>query len=103
MSKVIKPVKKKKKPKNYYFSQITENAIIRYNNTDEARLKNIIYNEHISYAFDKLAENIKNISVGKDAFPHVVKEETKTEQKHEDPVLENKHRDLFDELFGDKS
>ena len=48
----------KKKTKNYYFDQITENAIIRYNNTDDAALKNIIYNDHISYAFDKLAENI---------------------------------------------
>ena len=34
-------------------------------------------------------ENIKNITVGK--------------QKHEDPVMENKHNDLFDELFGDKT
>ena len=55
---VKKPVKKKKKPKNYYFDQVVENAIIRYNNTDDARLKNIIYNEHIKFAFDKLAENI---------------------------------------------
>ena len=55
---VKKPVKKKKKPKNYYFDQKVENAIIRYNNTDDARLKNIIYNEHIKFAFDKLAENI---------------------------------------------
>ena len=55
---VKKPVKKKKKPKNYYFDQVVENAIIRYNKTDDARLKNIIYNDHISFAFDKLAENI---------------------------------------------
>jgi len=55
---VKKPVKKKKKPKNYYFDQKVENAIIRYNNTDDARLKNIIYNDHIKFAFDKLAENI---------------------------------------------
>ena len=58
MSKTAIPVKKKKKPKNYYFHQGTENAIIRYNNTDDVTLKNIIYNEHISYPFDKLAENI---------------------------------------------
>jgi len=58
VSKATTPVKKKKKTKNYYFSQITENAIIRYNNTDDVRLKNKIYTEHISYAFDKLAENI---------------------------------------------
>ena len=58
MSKVIKPVKKKKKTKHYYFNIGTEKAIIRYNKTDDSALKNIIYNEHISYPFDKLAENI---------------------------------------------
>ena len=40
-------------------------------------------------------ENIKNISIGK--------KETKPKQKHKDEVLENKHQDLFDELFGEKS
>jgi hypothetical protein len=40
-------------------------------------------------------ENIKSISVGKT--------ETKPKQEHKDEVLENKHKDLFDELFGDKS
>ena len=58
MSKTTTPVKKKKKPKNYYFNIGTEKAIIRYNNTDDARLKNKIYSEHIAYPFDKLAENI---------------------------------------------
>ena len=48
----------KKKTKNYYFNQTTENAIIRYNKTENATLKNTIYTQHISYAFDKLAENI---------------------------------------------
>ena len=58
MNKAKAPVKKKKKPKNYYFNIGTEKAIIRYNNTDDVVLKNKIYNEHISYPFDKLAENI---------------------------------------------
>ena len=58
VSKTAIPVKKKKKPKNYYFHQGTENAIIRYNKSDDVSLKNKIYNEHISYPFDKLAENI---------------------------------------------
>ena len=58
MSKVTKPVKKKKQTKNYYFNETTEKAIIRYNNTDDTRLKNKIYSQHISYPFDKLAENI---------------------------------------------
>ena len=58
--KIVKPVvkKKKKSPKNYYFNIGTEKAIIRYNKTDSATLKNKIYNEHIAYPFDKLAENI---------------------------------------------
>ena len=56
--RVRKTRKRKKKGKNYYFNIGTEKAIIRYNKTDDARLKNIIYNEHIAKAFDKLAENI---------------------------------------------
>jgi len=55
---IKKTRKRKKKGKNYYFNQGTEKAIIRYNKTDDAGLKNIIYNEHIHKAFDKLAENI---------------------------------------------
>jgi len=50
--------RKKKKGKTYYFNIGTEKAIIRYNKTDDAHLKNTIYNEHIRAAFDKLAENI---------------------------------------------
>ena len=49
---------RKKKKKNYYFTQTTENAIIRYNISDDAVLRNKIYSDHIAYAFDKLAENI---------------------------------------------
>ena len=40
-------------------------------------------------------ENIKNISIGK--------KETKPKKEHKDKVMESKHQDLFDELFGDKS
>ena len=62
-TKVAKPVvkkirKRKKKTKNYYFNQGTEDAIIRYNKSDDPILKNKIYNDHIRAAFDKLAENI---------------------------------------------
>lgn len=41
-----------------YFTQETEDAIIKYNNTDDPVVKNKIYEEHIAYPFDKLAENI---------------------------------------------
>ena len=74
-----KPVKKKraKKKKNYYFHQGTEKAIIRYNKTDDAYLKNLIYNEHIAYAFDKLAENIIH------TFKFYYFDTTSVEVKHE--------------------
>ena len=49
---------RKKAKSRMYFTQLTENAIIRYNKTDDTRLKNIIYNDHIDYPFDKLVENI---------------------------------------------
>ena len=41
----VKPVKKKraKKKKNYYFDQTTEDAIIRYNKSDNPVLRNTIY------------------------------------------------------------
>ena len=57
-SSVKKTRKRKKKKKNYYFHEGTEKAIIRYNNSDNHHLRNKIYNEHIKFAFSKLAENI---------------------------------------------
>ena len=48
----------KKAKSRMYFTQITENAIIRYNGSEDSVLRNRIYNDHIAYAFDKLAENI---------------------------------------------
>ena len=41
-----------------YFTKITEIAINAYNNCDDQRLKNKIYNIFIHYPFDKLAENV---------------------------------------------
>ena len=46
------------KKKNYYFTQETEDAIIRYNKEDNPRIRNQIYSKDIDYPFDKLAENI---------------------------------------------
>jgi hypothetical protein len=51
--------------------------------------------EDLKEEMESKLENIKNISVGTT--------ETKPKQEHTDEVLENKHKDLFDELFGDKS
>ena len=48
----------RKAKKKQYFTQETENAIIRYNNSNDPVIRNRIYNEHIRKPFEKLAENI---------------------------------------------
>lgn len=50
----------RKKRSKMYFTQETENAIVRYNNETNIELKHKIYDEHIKYAIEKLAENIIN-------------------------------------------
>lgn len=52
--------RKRKKKSKIYFGKDTENAIIEYNKTEDIVERNRIYNDKISYAFDKLAENILN-------------------------------------------
>ena len=63
-TETVVKLKKKRKPrsknKKIYFSQDTEDAIVEYNNSDDMVERNKIYNERISYPFDKLAENILN-------------------------------------------
>ena len=49
---------RKKAKSRMYFTQVTEDAIVRYNKSEDPILRNTIYNDHIAYAFDKLAENI---------------------------------------------
>jgi hypothetical protein len=53
----VKKVKKKKEP---YFGIKVQEAIVRYNDTDDVSVKNKIYGQEIHKAFDKLAENIIN-------------------------------------------
>tara|TARA_B100002019_G_C21269077_1_gene601089 strand:+ start:677 stop:1393 length:717 start_codon:yes stop_codon:yes gene_type:complete len=57
---VEKTRKRKKKKKNLYFTQDTENSIIEYNNTEDMNVRNRIYEDNIKHAFEKLAENILN-------------------------------------------
>ena len=49
---------KKKKKSIQYFTQDTENAIIRYNNSTDPEERSRIYRDDIHYAFFKLTENI---------------------------------------------
>lgn len=50
--------KRKPKTKNAYFTQDTENAIIKYRSCTNLAEKNKIYNNEIHYGFYKLVENI---------------------------------------------
>jgi len=59
--KIQKPKKAKKAKKSrIYMGPEVDQAIVRYNATDDTVLRNKIYNEEIKYAFEKLAENILN-------------------------------------------
>lgn len=48
----------KTKNNNYYFTQETEDAIVRYNNTSDPILRDRIFTREIYYPFYKLVENI---------------------------------------------
>lgn len=60
MGAMPKMVKKKAKLGKIYFTQDTEDAIIKYNKTDDPYEREMLYREHIQDPFDKLAENVIN-------------------------------------------
>src|SRR5210317_1678275 len=51
---------KKKKKSNYYFTQETEDWIVKYNFEENSRIRDKIYNEHLKYPLEKLVENVFN-------------------------------------------
>jgi hypothetical protein len=51
-------VKKRRKKSKNYFTQDTENAIVRYNNEPDSEIRSRIYEEEIHYPFFKLTQNI---------------------------------------------
>ena len=54
----LPPRKRKKKTKNQYFTQETEDAIVRYNGSSDPEERSEIYRKGIHYGFFKLTENI---------------------------------------------
>jgi hypothetical protein len=48
----------KKPSKKNYFTQETEDAIVKYNNSTDSEEKSKLFQEKIHYAFYKLAENL---------------------------------------------
>ena len=80
-----------KKVSNVYFTPDTESAIVAYNETEDPREKDKIYNEKIQGAFGKIAENIYNtfkfsyadvspIDIQKQAISHMVANMSKYEK-----------------------
>jgi hypothetical protein len=80
-----------KKISNVYFTPDTESAIVAYNETEDPREKDKIYNEKIQGAFGKIAENIYNtfkfsyadvspIDIQKQAISHMVANMSKYEK-----------------------
>ena len=80
-----------KKISNVYFTPDTELAIVAYNETEDPREKDKIYNEKIQGAFGKIAENIYNtfkfsyadvspLDVQKQAISHMVANMSKYEK-----------------------
>jgi len=57
MDNIIKAAKKKKQKRNY-FTQETEDAIVKYNQSSDKNFKSLIYQREIHYPFYKLTENI---------------------------------------------
>ena len=88
---------RKKKKNNYYFTEITEKAIVDYCNTDSLGKRSELYIEHIQPAFDELVnkivytpkftplENKKAFSyfsvVTKNWFTHKAKKQTKKNRR----------------------
>jgi hypothetical protein len=58
LTKKGKPRKRKPKTKNNYFTEDTEEAILKYRMSTNQAERNKIYNDKIHYGFYKLAENI---------------------------------------------
>ena len=52
------PRKKRSKNKNYYFTQVHEDAIVKYANTEDRELRSKLYIEYIQPAFDQMVDKI---------------------------------------------
>ena len=57
MDSIIRAAKKKRQKRNY-FTQETEDAIVKYNNSSDNKFRSDIYQKGIHYSFYKLTENI---------------------------------------------
>lgn len=87
--------KRKPKQSNIYFTQETEDAIIKYVSSTSEAERNRIFNDSINYAFHKLAENI--IHTFKFYYTEV---QTIDELKHEVVCVLLEKLKLYDQSKG---
>jgi hypothetical protein len=57
----MKLAKKKKKKSNYYFTQVTQDKLVEYQNSKHKRKKDDLYREHIHPAFKELVHNLVSV------------------------------------------
>jgi len=50
--------KRKKSTKNYYFTKVHEDAIVKYSNTNDRDLRSQLYIAYIQPAFDQMVDKI---------------------------------------------
>jgi len=98
MDNIIKAAKKKRQKRNY-FTQETENAIVKYNESNDKKFKSLIYQKEIHYPFYKLTENIIHTF----KFYYTDNVENLEDLQHEIMVFLLDKIHLFDPLKGAKA
>jgi|TARA_B100001059_G_C17701355_1_gene510285 hypothetical protein len=63
---------KSKKKRNYYFTSVTQEKIIEYQNCNTKRKKDSIYSEHIHPAFTELVHNLVSVYKYKSANENIL-------------------------------
>ena len=98
MDNIIKAAKKKRQKRNY-FTQETEDAIVKYNKSSDKKFKSLIYQKEIHYPFYKLTENIIHTF----KFYYTDNIENLEDLQHEIMVFLLDKIHLFDPLKGAKA
>jgi len=92
-----RPRSKKFSIDRMYFTKDTENAIVKYNNTECNDIRNAIYNTEIKYPFEKLVENVFNTF----KFPYLETGPIEAQREAVSHLVANMNK--FDQSMGFKA
>ena len=92
-----RPRSKKFSIDRMYFTQDTENSIVKYNNTECDDTRNTIYNTQIKYPFEKLVENVFNTF----KFPYLETGPIEAQREAVSHLVANMNK--FDQSMGFKA